>query len=470
MRHAAELFEKCGAAHRFRRGAAAGRHGPAHLAGKRAGRRGDGPLPAGAGGVFAVHHAGNGGRFGGGYPAHGRGTQRPGFRPWCSPRHAAPSAGGRTCAGAVCRCTAAGNSGSCGPVVAWRCPCRRCFARFSAGNAVDGGFVGAARFFHRPTACGPQCVQPAYGADGAHRAGGTGAYPHRGPCGGRALYAGAGSYRRQRSGVGAVHAGLLPAGCPQCLCGAKSRPPGRPCPPSVGDPVAGGGRAGVGKRPAHGGEYAGARLPCGLSDQRGRAHRRAGAVRRTERHGSAAAYVPIWPAGQSFGAADAGDHAGSYSGPNRTAQRTFEPDAAAHRLFFRAGRGAVLGVGTAAGTAFVPKCGCRVLSGNAGSCHAADVSGKHGGRCHERGRRAEGGLPLQRVGFHPAHWRGGGAAAALWHEGLFGSDPAFQPVHLCGQHRASAVFQRHAACIPPLAGCTGTGSPSCRFLQVYGNP
>ncbi len=61
-------------------------------------------------------------------------------------------------------------------------------------------------------------------------------------------------------------------------------------------------------------------------------------------------------------------------------------------------------------------------------------------------------------GFHPAHWRGGGAAAALWHEGLFGSDPAFQPVHLCGQHRASAVFQRHAACIPPLAGCTGTGS------------
>ena len=77
---------------------------------------------------------------------------------------------------------------------------------------------------------------------------------------------------------------------------------------------------------------------------------------------------------------------------------------------------------------------------------------------HERGRGAEGGLPLQRVGFHPAHWRGGGAAAALWHEGLFGSDPAFQPVHLCGQHRASAVFQRHAACIPPLAGCTGTGS------------
>ncbi len=145
-------------------------------------------------------------------------------------------------------------------------------------------------------------------------------------------------------------------------------------------------------------------------------------------------------------------------GQTERLKRTFGPDVAAHRLFFRAGRGAVLGVGTAAGTAFVPKCGCRILSGNAGSCHAADVSGKHGGRCHERGRGAEGGLPLQRVGFHPAHWRGGGAAAALWHEGLFGSDPAFQPVHLRGQHRASAVFQRHAACIPPLAGCTGTGS------------
>ena len=35
---------------------------------------------------------------------------------------------------------------------------------------------------------------------------------------------------------------------------------------------------------------------------------------------------------------------GSHSGPDQTAQRTFEPDAAAHRLFFRAGRGAVLGL------------------------------------------------------------------------------------------------------------------------------
>ena len=72
------------------------------------------------------------------------------------------------------------------------------------------------------------------------------------------------------------------------------------------------------------------------------------------------------------------------------------------------------------------------------------------------------GVGEQKAAFRYSVWdsilRGGGAAAALWHEGLFGSDPAFQPVHLCGQHRASAVFQRHAACIPPLAGCTGTGS------------
>ena len=73
------------------------------------------------------------------------------------------------------------------------------------------------------------------------------------------------------------------------------------------------------------------------------------------------------------------------------------------------------------------------------------------------------GVGEQKAAFRYSVWDsilriGGGAAAALWHEGLFGSDPAFQPVHLCGQHRASAVFQRHAACIPPLAGCTGTGS------------
>lgn len=60
--------------------------------------------------------------------------------------------------GAVCRRAAAGNSGSCSPVVAWRCPCRRSVARFSAGNAVDGSVCGPAGLFHRPAACGPQCV------------------------------------------------------------------------------------------------------------------------------------------------------------------------------------------------------------------------------------------------------------------------------------------------------------------------
>ena len=72
-------------------------------------------------------------------PAHGRGTQRPGLCPRCGPGNAAASAGGGACAGAVCRRAAADDSESCGPVVAWRCPRRRCFARFSAGNAVDGG-------------------------------------------------------------------------------------------------------------------------------------------------------------------------------------------------------------------------------------------------------------------------------------------------------------------------------------------
>ena len=70
---------------------------------------------------------------------------------------------------------------------------------------------------------------------------------------------------------------------------------------------------------------------------------------------------------------------------------------------------------------------------------------------------AEGRIPLQRVGLHPAHWRGGGSAAALWHEGISGSDPAFQPVHLHCQHRAAAIFQRYAARFPPLAGCACSG-------------
>ena len=217
MHHAAELFKKRGAAYRLRRGAAAGRNGAAHLAGKRAGRRGNGSVSTGAGGVFAVHHAGNGGRLGGSYPTHGRRTQRSGHCPRCGPGNAAASAGGGAPAGAVCRFAAAGNSGSCSPVVAWRCPRRRSVARFSAGNAVDGSVCGPAGLFHRPAACGPQCVQPAYRTDGAHCTGSSGTHPYRRSCRGRALYAGAGGNSRQRSGVGAVYAGLLPAGCPQRL-------------------------------------------------------------------------------------------------------------------------------------------------------------------------------------------------------------------------------------------------------------
>ena len=75
------------------------------------------------------------------------------------------------------------------------------------------------------------------------------------------------------------------------------------------------------------------------------------------------------------------------------------------------------------------------------------------------------GVGEQKAAFRYSVWdsilRIGGVVALLPRfgmKGFFGSDPAFQPVHLCGQHRASAVFQRHAACIPPLAGCTGTGS------------
>ena len=125
--------------------------------------------------------------------------------------------------------------------------------------------------------------------------------------------------------------------------------------------------------------------------------------------------------------------------------------------YFSALAGALFWVGPPGSTAAVPERGRRVLPGNAGPGHAADVSGKHGGRGHEGGGGAEGGLPLQRVGLHPAHRRGSAFAAALWHERLSGGDPALQPVHLHGQHRTAAVFQRDAPRVLPLAGGTGTG-------------
>ena len=95
-------------------------------------------------------------------------------------------------------------------------------------------------------------------------------------------------------------------------------------------------------RPAHRREHAGARLPCGISGERRRAQRSTGAVRGAQGHGSAAAHLSLWAAGEPFGAADAGDHAGPYSGPDQTSQCAFEPDAAAHRLFFCIGGDAVL--------------------------------------------------------------------------------------------------------------------------------
>ena len=355
MRHAAELPEKRGAAYRVGCGAASGRAWSAYLAGQRAGRRGHGAVPAGAGGVLAFCHAGHGGRLGGSYPAHGRRTQRPGHCPRCGPGNAAASAGGGASAGAVCRRAAAGNSGSCGPVVAWRCPRCRSVARFSAGNAMDGSVCGPAGIFHCPAACVAQRVQPAGGADGAHRAGGAGAHPYRRAGSRAALYAGAGFHSGQRSCLSGADAAVLPAGGRPLLCRDKSGAPGAACPPPVGDPVAGGGRPGAFQRPAHGGKYAGARLPCSVSGGCRRAQRRAGAVRRAEGHGSAAAHLSVRAAGEPFGASDAGDHAGPYSGPDGTPERSSGPDAAAHRLFFCIGGDAVLGVGTPAGAAFIPQ-------------------------------------------------------------------------------------------------------------------
>ena len=52
---------------------------------------------------------------------------------------------------------------------------------------------------------------------------------------------------------------------------------------------------------------------------------------------------------------------------------------------------------------------------------------------------------------------GGGAAAPVRHAGLFGRDAAVHPVHLRGQHRAAAAFQRDAPRLPAVAGRSGAG-------------
>ena len=54
-------------------------------------------------------------------------------------------------------------------------------------------------------------------------------------------------------------------------------------------------------------------------------------------------------------------------------------------------------------------------------------------------------------------WRGGGAAAPVRHAGLSGRDAAVHPVHLHGQHRAAAAFQRDAPRLPAVAGRSGAG-------------
>lgn len=41
--------------------------------------------------------------------------------------------------------------------------------------------------------------------------------------------------------------------------------------------------------------------------------------------------------------------------------------------------------------------------------------------------------------------------------GFLGGDPVFQLLHLHGQHRAAAAFQRHRARLPALAGRTAAG-------------
>ena len=74
------------------------------------------------------------------------------------------------------------------------------------------------------------------------------------------------------------------------------------------------------------------------------------------------------------------------------------------------------------------------------------------------------GIGEQKAAFRYSVWdavlRIGGVAVLLPRygmRGLSGGDLTFQLLHLRGQHRAAADFQRHRARFPPLAGCAAAG-------------
>ena len=177
VRHAAELFSECSAAHRVRRGAAAGGHGAAHLSGQCAGRRGDGAVSAGAGGLFAVCHAGHGGHCSGSGPPADRRAEP---RCRCRPGNDAVPAGSRAGPGAAGNDGTGAAGGAGGAVVAGGSPGSRSTPGVFPRDAMDGGLFGAARFFSGAAADQSQCAQSAGGADGAHRGGGADAFPHPG--------------------------------------------------------------------------------------------------------------------------------------------------------------------------------------------------------------------------------------------------------------------------------------------------
>ena len=239
-------------------------------------------------------------------------------------------------------------------MVAGGCPCRCRAAHLGAGTAMDGCLGSAARLFSGAAAGGTQRAQPAGRADSAYCRGGVGAFPHAGLAGRQPLCTGAGCYRPERGRIHRPDDTVLPAGGGTLLRQHSAAPAKGGVPAAVGHPVAGRGRQGAFQRAAHRREYAGARLPCGVSGGFRRAHRRAGAVRHLKGHGAAAAQFPLWAAGQSGCFADAGDHAGAYRGADRPAERPAGPDAAAYGILLHAGGHAVLGVGQAAGAAALP--------------------------------------------------------------------------------------------------------------------
>ncbi len=162
------------------------------------------------------------------------------------------------------------------------------------------------------------------------------------------------------------------------------------------------------QRPAHRREYAGPRLPCGLSAMLRRACRGSGPVRKPEGDGPAPADLSLRAAGEPVRPPDARDHPAHIRGESRRLSVLMDRMLRLTGYFSALAGAAVLGVGTAAGRALYGSAEAGlylVILGPAMPLMYLEsmVDGAMKGMGEQKAV-----VPVQYVGLLPPH-RGGGA-------------------------------------------------------------